>query len=174
MNSPTLQSYKIGFLQRTNSLCGYWRRRRLPDSSVGPNSDAKFPNGPIFTHNYVDDQLICLISVIPIDVLTILNLIMDVFNCWSCLPYNGKQKQKGQWTYLLFSYNLQIYKQCTKIEYTPNFISDNQFKHCYNIKNCTDCGENSWYFHRKCWNDLLNFCFFEKTTEIWKSNGRRR
>jgi hypothetical protein len=57
MNSPTLQSHKIGFLLRTNSLCGYWRRRRLPDSSVGPNSDAKYPNEPIFTHNYVDDQL---------------------------------------------------------------------------------------------------------------------
>ena len=81
MNSPTLQSHKIGFLLRTNSLCGYWRRRRLPDSSVGPNSDAKFPNEPIFTHNYVYDQLICLISVIPIDVLTILNLIMKLYFC---------------------------------------------------------------------------------------------
>ena len=81
MNSPTLQSYKIGFLLRTNPLCGYWRRIRLPDSSVGPNSDAKFLNGPIFTHNYVHDQLICLISVIPIDVLTILNLIMKLYFC---------------------------------------------------------------------------------------------
>jgi hypothetical protein len=44
-----------------------------------------------------------------------------VYNCLGCLPYNGKQKQKGQWTYLLFSYDLQIYKQCTKIEYTRNF-----------------------------------------------------
>ena len=69
-----------------------------------------------FDHSQFDHEIIFLFMFLTVGVVSLTT---------------GKQKQKGQWTYLLFSYNLQIYNQCTKIEYTPNFISDNQFKHCY-------------------------------------------
>jgi hypothetical protein len=65
-----------------------------------------------FDHSQFDHEIIFLFMFLTVGVVSLTT---------------GKQKQKGQWTYLLFSYNLQIYNQCTKIEYTPNFISDNQF-----------------------------------------------
>ena len=54
---------------------------RPSDRSFGPISDDTFPNGQNVTHNFVDDQLKCLIIVIPIDVLVILNLNLKLYFC---------------------------------------------------------------------------------------------
>ena len=59
------------------------------------------------------------------------------------LTTGNRNRKDNELIYYFLIICKYIYKQCAKIEYTPNFISDNQFKHCYNIKNCTDCGENS-------------------------------